>query len=233
LSDVWDDLKYANFRSKIHTYRTWIDDAYGEQDRDESIGKWRRVFGNDYAKTVAIERAARVSTSARELVLSAPQARSQTHLDLVALFKQFGRSVLPTNFFRLPHKQRPPWRMSPSTQFSVRVSAALHANRNGPSIGPVTSGQPLKKNNWLRFQVNTDIGAPISKDFQIYWRVTNTDEEARQAKQLRGGFEKCNDGSNRWETLSYRGIHTIEAFVVRTRDDTLVAQSEPFLVLVE
>ena len=125
LSDVWDDLKYANFRSKIHTYRTWIDDAYGEQDRDESIGKWRRVFGDDYAKTVAIEQAARVSASARELVLSTADARSQTHLDIVALFKQFGRSVLPTNFFRLPHKQRPPWRKSTSTQFPVRVSATL------------------------------------------------------------------------------------------------------------
>ena len=63
--------------------------------------------------------------------------------------------------------------------------------------------------------------------------MTNTDEEARQARQLRGGLEKCNEGNNRWETLSYRGIHTIETFVVRTRDDTLVAQSEPFLVLVE
>jgi hypothetical protein len=37
--------QYTNFRDKIHTYRAWIDDAYGEQDRSESIGKWRRVFG--------------------------------------------------------------------------------------------------------------------------------------------------------------------------------------------
>jgi len=40
----WDQDKYTNFRDRIHTYREWIDDAYDEQDRDESIRKWRRVF---------------------------------------------------------------------------------------------------------------------------------------------------------------------------------------------
>ncbi|WP_342238722.1 SMODS domain-containing nucleotidyltransferase [Inquilinus sp. OTU3971] len=57
LSDLWNDDRYTNFREKIHTYRTWIDDAYAESDRDESIGKWRRVFGDDFARSVVIEKA--------------------------------------------------------------------------------------------------------------------------------------------------------------------------------
>ncbi|WP_370141160.1 hypothetical protein [Bradyrhizobium diazoefficiens] len=33
--------------------------------------------------------------------------------------------------------------------------------------------------------------------------------------------------------MKFRGIHLVEAFVVRKRDDALVAQSEPFRVLIE
>jgi len=63
--------------------------------------------------------------------------------------------------------------------------------------------------------------------------VTNTDKQAAAAKQLRGGFEKPNDGASRWESLEFRGVHTVEAFVVRQRDNRLVAQSDPFHVVIE
>ncbi len=41
----------ANFRKTMHRYRGWIDDAYDEADRKESIRKWRRVFGDDSQPT--------------------------------------------------------------------------------------------------------------------------------------------------------------------------------------
>lgn len=59
----WDQDKYSNFRSCIHRYAEWIEDAYVEKDRDESIVKWRRVFGNDFAKSVILAKAASVSES--------------------------------------------------------------------------------------------------------------------------------------------------------------------------
>ena len=46
----WDDDKYANFRDVIHRYREWIEDAYYETDKSESIIKWQKVFGDDFAK---------------------------------------------------------------------------------------------------------------------------------------------------------------------------------------
>jgi len=54
----WDQDKYSNFRSCIHRYAEWIEDAYVEEDRDESILKWRRVFGDDFAKSVNLEKSA-------------------------------------------------------------------------------------------------------------------------------------------------------------------------------
>jgi hypothetical protein len=38
-ADAWTDDHYSTFRDKIHTYREWIDDAYGEANRSESIAK--------------------------------------------------------------------------------------------------------------------------------------------------------------------------------------------------
>jgi len=54
----WDQDKYANFRSCINRYAEWIEDAYLEKDRDESIIKWRRVLGDDFAKSVTLAKAA-------------------------------------------------------------------------------------------------------------------------------------------------------------------------------
>jgi hypothetical protein len=59
----WDQEKYENFRSKIHQYREWSDDAYAEPNRDESIRKWRRVFGDDFAKGEVLEKAVSFSAS--------------------------------------------------------------------------------------------------------------------------------------------------------------------------
>ena len=56
LSDLWDDAQYANFRDMVNTYRIWIDDAFAEPDREESIGKWRRVFGDDFAQSAVLRK---------------------------------------------------------------------------------------------------------------------------------------------------------------------------------
>lgn len=110
-SIAWDDTKYSNFRAKINLYRGWIDDAYDEPDREESIGKWQRVFGDDFAVQEVIEKASRVSEAALAVV------RGTTLLegvgDLVSLVKKIGRAALPTGFDRLPHMRRPIWRKVP------------------------------------------------------------------------------------------------------------------------
>lgn len=44
----WDQQEYANFRTKIHLYRGWIDEAYFEEEAEESRTKWRRLFGDKF-----------------------------------------------------------------------------------------------------------------------------------------------------------------------------------------
>lgn len=234
VSDLWSDDQYANFRNRIHQYREWIDDAYQEKDRDESIGKWRRVFGDDFAKAVVMDKAARVTEAARVQRLgSLTGAIADSRQDLVALFSRFGPTALPPGFDALPHKQRPPWRSATSGTLSVGITASIHREKLGPKEREIYSGDgPLKKGSWLRFAVSGSAAFRFGTDYDVRWRITNTDREARDAACLRGGFEASDEGACRWESLGFRGVHTVEAFLLRRADALLVGQSAPFYVVV-
>lgn len=225
----WEATQYANFRDKINLYRGWIDAAYDEADRNESIGKWQRVFGDKFAAGEAKE-AARVSEAA---------AKSEGALvtagyfnDLVEKVKRFGANALPSSFSKLPHMKRPKWRAA-TNQYTVRISAELYTGEYGAKIRGVSSLEPLRPGYWLKFTAGNNMGVPFSPGYNIKWRVTNTDEAAYAAEQLRGDFYDSNSGASRMESLSYRGVHLVEAFLIQKGDNRLVGQSQPFYVVIE
>ena len=106
--------------------------------------------------------------------------------------------------------------------------------KGGLKIGDARSGEgPLPKRHWLLFEARASDGVNLSKEYDVEWRVTNTDQEATREKCLRGEFYPSSSGHARWEELKFRGVHTVEAFVIRKRDKMLVAHSEPFYVVIE
>ena len=48
----WDREKYSNFRDKIKSYYEKAKDAYQEQDKQESIKKWKLVFGDEFPDAI-------------------------------------------------------------------------------------------------------------------------------------------------------------------------------------
>lgn len=226
-SRVWDQAQYSNFRDKINLYRGWIDDAYNEADRDESIGKWQRVFEDRFAAGEARE-AARISES----VANASLVTAVPSRDLVDLVKVGGREALPARITRLPYVHRPKWRIA-SEQYTVRVSAELFMSRQGACIRRVTSLEPVPSGRVIRFTATGSVGVPFSGEFDVEWRVTNTGKAAYDAGALRGGFYRSSSGASRIEDLLYRGVHFVEAFLVRKRDNRLCGTSEPFYVVIE
>lgn len=54
----WTEDQYQNFQRVIHTYRVWIDEAYSESDREESVRKWRKLFGDKFAPDVVLKASA-------------------------------------------------------------------------------------------------------------------------------------------------------------------------------
>ena len=69
-------------------------------------------------------------------------------------------------------------------------------------------------------------------DYDVRWRVVNTDQEAAQARGLRGGFYKSDRPGARWESTAYHGAHWVEAFVIRKRDNICIGQSDRFFVVI-
>lgn len=230
-STAWDQDKYSNFRDRIHTYRGWVDDAYDEADRAESIGKWRRLFGDDFAAGEVAEKAERISeaalASAGALV---PLGSGAT--DLVDLVKRAGAPALPAEFTRLPHMRRPRWRQVSGAQLTPRIQATLLSS-NRVDFRTVQSFEPLQRGYRVRFQALQQNGLPIGDEYEVKWRVTNTDKMAAAARQLRGDFYPSEEDNARVESLSYRGVHMVEAFLVRRRDKRLAGFSRPHMVVIE
>jgi hypothetical protein len=230
-ADGWTDEQYENFRNKINTYREWIDDAFAELDRNESIGKWRRVFGEDFAKSVVLEEGRSIGKSAVALLKSSVATAALFAGDLVEAVRQFGAHAIPRRFYTLPYMERPKWRRVGDLPVQIKVN--LHRSKFGPLIQPITNLDPLPPGCWINFHAFTGMGLPFNKDeFTVEWRVTNTDEAAFNANCLRGEFYPPEKDNSRWEELKYRGVHLVEAFVIRKRGDVLVGQSEPFWVII-
>lgn len=202
--------------------------AYAEAELDESIGKWQRVFGDNFAAGEAIRAAEQVSvaTTGGAMVLGG-------HFqDLVERVKALGAAAVPAKLRQLPDAHRPTWRRA-SDQYTVRVSAELRTGKHGTTVRSLRSAEPLQPDYWVLFMATGNHGIPFTDDYMVQWRVANTDKAASKAGALRGDFYSSDEGASRSERLEYRGVHFVEAFLIRKRDNRLVGQSDPFYVVVE
>lgn len=51
----WDEKKFQNFKNQVKKYNDWINNAYHEMDKNESIKAWRKIFGDQYAPDVVLK----------------------------------------------------------------------------------------------------------------------------------------------------------------------------------
>lgn len=119
----------------------------------------------------------------------------------------------------LSHRQAPPWPKSMRYGCTVAKQAIFPSG-----AGKVRMAMPatVPKRTKLLFTARTDTPEP----YQVFWQVTNTGHEARDAGQLRGEIRSGDGrlGASREETASYFGTHIVQAFVVK--DERLVAVSD-------
>ncbi|NEO79005.1 cyclic GMP-AMP synthase DncV-like nucleotidyltransferase [Moorena sp. SIO4G3] len=222
----WNQEKYENFRECISRYRNWIDDAYDEKNRNESIRKWRRVFGDEFAK-IEVDDVASFSESSSLVI-------SKGYRDIVTAALAKGASFLESFISpKLPHVEKLPWQIKDRLSVIVSATECLEKSIN-QKVGSLSSGEATQKNRWIRFEARNAKGILYgSVHFDVKWQVLNTDREAAQANQLRGGFEKSSEPGVRWESTSYRGAHWVEAFVISRRDSTCWGRSGRFFVVVQ
>lgn len=229
-ADLWNDTQYSNFRSFVHKYRTWIDEAIEATSRADSVEKWRRVFGDEFAKGENVKKAeASVTERAHVLLMD-----SAAHLDgLVDTVIDYGVGILPSIFNRPRHQQTPPWQMAETVSRNVQIFAEHSGTRAKGRGHRINSGEALLPRGGLWFDVRLNKFQPVPSDCYVRWRITNTGAAAMAQNCGRGGFEKPSEGDRRWEGLQYRGVHMAEAFIIRRSDDRVVGQSAPFYVVIK
>ena len=182
------------------------------------------MFGEDFAKGEVVEKAATAVTRVLHEAAST---------DMVLAVYRLGTEILKRIPTRLPHVVAPPWKSERNT-YPVMVRASESHTRNGPVVRDIASGTILAKERQLRFRAMRPNGLPFpANDYDVHWRVVNTDKEATQRNQLRGGFYKSDSHGVRWESTRYRGAHWVEAFVIRRRTRTVIGKSDRFFVVIE
>lgn len=123
----------------------------------------------------------------------------------------------------ISHRHLPKWDMC----IQENCSIIAYKSRDGFRNVKFRTGEPLLKKTKLRFEVKTNIRPP----YKTYWRVTNSGMEAEKAYCLRGDFyeESIRKGKKvREETTTYKGVHTVECFIIK--NGICTSKSEPFIV---
>ncbi|CCA93982.1 cyclic GMP-AMP synthase DncV-like nucleotidyltransferase [Novosphingobium sp. PP1Y] len=225
----WPEAKYENFRNKIQRYRTWIDEAYDEPDKNESIIAWRRVFGPEFAKGVTVEVKKSLSeATALARVLASDAAYNH---DLVRDVRLYGAAIVPASVSHPDHQEPAAWPISARPWIDLLITA--HHQRKRSSAGKaVQSGEVLAPRGGLLFRAFAFGGQSFPSDCHIKWRITNTGITAMIAKCGRGDFYSSEKGNTRWEPLAYHGVHVAEAFLI-SADGALLGQSRPFHVVID
>lgn len=78
----WDQKKYQNFRDKFNLYNTKINEAFEEKNHNESIKKWRFLFGDGFGKLTSGQSKATVAGVVTGVTLPAVAAtRPYAHND--------------------------------------------------------------------------------------------------------------------------------------------------------
>lgn len=223
---AWTDAQYESFRTSIHRYRGWIDDAIRATSKEDSVIAWRKLFGEEFAPNVVLKSA----VSEGRFALAHP-FEDQRGLSgrLIDAIKVFGRAAIPKTYLHLPHMQDPTWREADDEEVEVIVTATVGGGAQHMKSRSIASGQLVNAGPSIYLEAMTPSGAALSTNYKVEWRITN----APGSPWPRGGFYPGNSTHQRVETLSYRGVHIAEAFVLRARDGALVGASDPFFVAIE
>lgn len=233
--DDWEGLSAV-----VKSLRQDIDKAFETKGKFASVEAWQAVFGRSFAKGVAITKTEAVLESYEEdfsedagTLLAGLVDPGAAHSDLIVdRIRQLGRWLWSAGMDRPKHMRAPVWGRADIVSDQVYVQARWMERQHSPTSTMVSDFEELPARGGLTFDVTVNKGVALPAGNRVVYRVTNTGAVALALGKGRGGFETPQEGTKRWEVLQYRGVHLVEAFIVRDIDNTLVGQSAPFHVVV-
>jgi hypothetical protein len=188
LADRLTQSGFDNLKSQLRTWSKLMVAAL-EADADESVEKWRKLFGDSFGSAVRkTSESGALTASAYSYFEKAPAPGEQD------LLRDHG---IRTN-------------LDPSHR--VRVAGRVSPNRKGVGRYRPLGGRgnlvPLGRS--LRFTIED---CTVEKPFHVYWKVRNAGEEAARRKMFRGEIRKL--GEQITESSSFHGEHWVEAWIVK------------------
>ena len=225
-AEIWTDTQYKSFRNCIHRYRGWIDEAIAAEQGDATIRAWRKLFSEDFAPNIVLKAA---RADGRFALADPFSTLTEGVHNLIDWVKIYGRKAIPRNFRHAPHMRTPVWEQRIDPDLDIIVTATIGEPFKATGSRSVASAEVLNKKQSVYFQAERADGQPISTDYRVHWRITNTGD----APELRGDFYASSEHGSRSERLLYPGVHMAEAFLVRKADNALVAVSDPFYVAID
>jgi hypothetical protein len=209
----------------IHKYRNWVDEAYAETDRAKSVTKWQLVFGDEFSRGLDNAYVVEAANAAPPIAL-APR-----YNDAVRAVRLVGRGILDHVRRDLPWVQAPPWIVVQQGRVSAEIRATLHDQKNGPFLRSIRHHFAEVQEHSVRGLRRNSVPVASIREYQVQWQVVNTDHDAYYDRQLRGGFYRSDEPGKKWEYTKYRGVHWVEAFLIRKRDGKCAGQSRFFVVI--
>lgn len=189
----WNPATYPTFRERILYYAQNAVDAYDETNQDRSVALWQDIFGPDFKA---------VESSASKMVVQGVENVLRSH--------DPGEEFLDEKFgFRRAAAVGDP-------------DLVVRCNVKAPSgfrSGDLASLRRVPKHCSLTFQIGR-CGVP--DPYEVYWKIKNSGDEARERGQLRGEVVLSDQSRTRRETTLYRGHHYVECYIVK--DGQCVAQ---------
>lgn len=234
LGELWTQTQFENFKSCISKYSGWAREALEEEDHNESLKKWRKLLGDEFGSgKEKTEKALNVLAEQGPEARALPLAEDAGHPDsLVENVIRFGVGLLSRPFYTPPHLRAPQWQHSGERAICT-ITADYH--EGGKRVGTgvhVQDGAPLPAQGALHFTCSPFQLAYPASEYFVQWRITNTGFVAKLKGQMRGDFYLEEGNFRKWESLAYRGVHFVEAFVIRKTDRKIAAQSKPFHVVI-
>ncbi len=184
--DRWDQDKYSNFRAQIIRYAEWIDDAYLEQDKPESVRKWRKIFGDAFPEEPAAQKSSGLVKSA----FFPPASYRDTEEDL----SDHGIAV------------------AIQPEYKVRITGRVMRKHGFRDYKLSSSGSKVQIGRRMEFQITQcDVPEPV----RIYWKIKNNGDEARRNDCIRGQIESRGNVRAIQEPTAFAGPHYVECYVVK------------------
>lgn len=185
-----DRLTHTGFLNLQSQLKTWARKMRAALDApsNESVDKWREVFGDKFG-----------ATTTAELMLTASAAPIETYEKREAPGEQF-----------LERDHHIPVRIQPGVRFRLvgRMSATRRASGRFRPMSATGNHVPIGRS--LSFTVE-DCTVPAPYD--VYWKVRNAGAEAVERRNLRGEIVKGGDKIT--ESSSFAGNHWVQAWIVK------------------